>query len=190
MTWINFENSDTGIKLMGWGVPAEFLSKYTDKPVPCWHFADGKWWYDENEKNKVVNNQTDYESLAEMGNGVKFLSMFQGYTAKEGITFWWDQNFNDLTSWKKIMNTNMRESFFDFSAAYAVELPAENPLASKWQMIQDMVKAGWVQVVMQPTEAQCVAAYNDLVKKANGAGLKDIEKYYSEQYKAILNSWK
>jgi hypothetical protein len=188
--WLNFEESDMGIKLLGWGVPAEYLAKYTDKPMPAWHFADGKWSFDETEKQKMLHNQTDYETLAEMGQGVKFISMFQGFTAKEGITFWFDQNFNNETWWKKLMNENMKESFFDFSAAYAVELPAENPLAPKWQMIQDMVKAGWVQVVMQPTEAQCVAAYNDLVKKANDAGLRDIEKYYSDQYKAILDSWK
>ena len=40
------------------------------------------------------------------------------------------------------------------------------------------------------TEADCVAKYNALVTAANDAGLKEVEKYYSDHYKATLNAWK
>jgi putative aldouronate transport system substrate-binding protein len=138
----------------------------------------------------MLANQTDYDRLAEMGQGVHALSVFQGFTKNEGITYWYDQNFNNETEWKMLMNNNMKESFFDFSAYYAIELTPDNALAPKWQLVQDMVKTDWIRAVMSPTEQQCVDIYNALVKKANDAGLKDVEKFYSTNYRAILDSWK
>ena len=109
---------------------------------------------------------------------------------KKRTTYWYDQNFNDLLEWKVIMNTNMKDSMFDFSAFYTIELTPDNPLSVKWQQIQDMTKTEWIQAVMSKTEAECVAKYNALVKKANTTGLKDVEQYYSTSYKATLDSWK
>jgi predicted DNA-binding WGR domain protein len=88
------------------------------------------------------------------------------------------------------MNTNMKESMFDFSAYYAISLTPENPLSVSWQRVQDLVNTQWVQAVMAKTDADCVTAYNALVKAANSAGLKDVEKYYSDNYKATLAAWK
>ena len=79
---------------------------------------------------------------------------------------------------------------FDFSAFYTIALAPDNPLAVKWQRIQDLVNSQWVEAVLAKSEADCVAKYNALVKAANDAGLKEVEKFYSDNYKATLNAWK
>ena len=191
MKWVNFESSDIGIKLLGWGVPTNDVSKYNpDENYGAWYYdGAGKWHFDEARKALLLANKINYDKLAALGQCEQTIAMFQGFSG-DGTTFWYDQNFNNDVEWKKIMNTNMKESMFDFSAYYAVALTPENPLSINWQRIQDIVNTQWVQAVMAKTDADCVAAYNALVKAANDSGLKNVEKFYSDNYKANLTAWK
>lgn len=191
MKWLNFEATDIGIKLLGWGVPTNDVPKYNkDENYGAWYYdGGGKWHFDEARKALLLANKINYDKLTALGGGEQPLALFQGF-GSDGTTFWYDQNFNNDVEWKKIMNTNMRESMFDFSAFYAITLTPDNPLSVSWQRGQDLVNTQWVQAVMAKTDADCVAAYNALVKAADNAGLKDVEKYYSDNYKATLAAWK
>lgn len=190
LTWVNFESSDIGIKLLGWGVPTNDVAKYiSDENYGGWIYEGGKWRFDPVRKDLLLKNELNYDKLTHLGGGEHYIAMYQGFT-EDGTGFWYDQNFNNDVAWKKEMNEEMRPSMFDFSAFYTIALAPDNPLAVKWQRIQDLVNTQWVEAVLAKTEADCVAKYNALVKAANDAGLKEVEKFYSDSYKATLNAWK
>jgi hypothetical protein len=190
LKWINFENSDTGIRFLGWGVPTNDIPKYYSGEVyGGWYYTNQTTWrFDPERKALLLGNKLDYDKLNTFGIA-ETLALYQGFMA-DGTCYWYDQNFNNDVEWKKIMNTNLRESMFDFSAFYAITLTPDDPLSVAWQRVQDVVNTQWVQAVMAKTDADCVATYNALVKAANDAGLKDLEKFYSDHYKANLAAWK
>jgi ABC-type glycerol-3-phosphate transport system substrate-binding protein len=59
MKWVNFESSDIGIKLLGWGVPTNDVAKYTtDENYGAWYYdGAGKWHFDEARKALLLGNK-------------------------------------------------------------------------------------------------------------------------------------
>jgi ABC-type glycerol-3-phosphate transport system substrate-binding protein len=190
MKWVNFEATDVGIKFLGWGVPTNDIPKYTTgENYGGWFYTSPTdWHFDPDRKALLLANKFNFDKFNAFA-GAETLALYQGFM-DDGTTVWYDQNFNNEVEWKKIMNTNMKESMFDFSAFYAITMTPDDPLSVKWQRVQDLTNTQWVQAVMAKTDADCVNAWNALVKAANDAGLKDVEKFYSDHYKANLAAWK
>jgi len=184
MKWLDFENTDLGIKIIGWGIPNEEDSTWTYDP------ATGKWEITEKYAIPLSGDTSkcDWDTMEKMG-GQYGLLISAGLVMSDGTYGWLDQNFSDKSKLKKLMNENLAESIFDFSAYYAITLPPDSEVASINQLVTDIVNTGWVQAVMAETEEECVARYMEMKSQVVNAGVDKLEDFYTENYRKNLETW-
>jgi len=182
LKWWNFEISDMGTRLIGWGVP--------NLEESVWDYKDGEWSWRESAAQAIIDATWDFEISDKLGQGVMWMVAGQGLMEDGKSTVWFDQNFNDRAKWKKIMHENLQGTIYDFSAFLSINLPPDDPITVTNQQIKDILDTGWAEVVTASTEQECESKFLELRDKLNKAGLGDLEKYYTEHYKQNLENWK
>ncbi|KRE32767.1 hypothetical protein [Paenibacillus sp. Soil724D2] len=180
--WLNYSVTDTGTRLIGWGVPN------TDKSV--WNFKDGKASFVESQKQAIIDSKFDYDAGDLLGMDMYNLVTSQGITKDDGKSaYWFDQNFNDNAKWKKMMNDNLKDTIYDNTVG-DIKIPANDPLAITDKQVKDLLESQWAKAVMSKTEEESRSNYAALKEKLNAAGLDKIEKYKTDEYQRRLKEWK
>jgi len=188
LKWWNFEISDIGTKIINWGIPD---SEYSD-----WRYVDGQsLWNDEViaawETSSFDVNKYDTGEIGGhhwMVAGQQKLSNGDPRTG-EWCNVWFDQNFNSIDKRKKILHENLKGTTFDNSYRNVVFGP-DNPVTVINQQVSDILKTGWADMVKSKTEAECETKFYALREKLNKAGLHEIEKFRTDEYKKKLAAWK
>lgn len=188
---INFEHTDLGLKLLGWGVPEGFegIVKGSEEDYAGWRQTDTEagWEYVQERIDEIVANSFNSARFDYLGGNVHF-TMDQRYQPDKSNS-WYDQNFNDKIWWRGYMNENMASSCFDWSAFLAIEIPVEDDISMQWQQIKDVVSSMFVEAVLAPSEEECRVKYDEMVKKVNALGMDEVNEWFSEQYKIKLTEW-
>ena len=188
---INFEHTDLGLKLLGWGVPEgyEGVEPGSEDDYFGWRLIDTEpgWEYVQERIDEIVANEFNSARFDFLGGNVHF-TMDQRYQP-DGSNSWFDQNFNDQIWWRGYMNSNMAPSCFDWSAFLAIVIPADEDISMQWQQIKDVVKSGYIEAVLANSEEECRAKYDAMVSKAQALGLDEVNAWFSEQYINTLKSW-
>lgn len=179
--WMNFEISDIGTKIVGFGVPNEERS--------VWTYNGNDWKWVDKYADGVINGTYDFTNSDFIGQGMHWMVAGVQPMA-DGSNVWFDQNFNDRAKWKKLMNDNMKDTFYDFSAYYGITLTPDNPISVQNQQVTDLVNSMWASAVTAKTESECEAKFNELKTKLQTAGVKQLEDFYSTEYKKNINAWK
>lgn len=180
MKWFNFEVSDMGTKLTSWGVP--------NNETSVWNVdGDGKWSWNEKEANKLKDGTFVWEPF-NLNGGVSYWLIQGQQKHEDGTNAWIDQNFPD--KWFQFKDENLKDTMFDFSAFFAISLPSDDPVTVKNQQVKDIYLTGFANAVMAKTEEECVAKFMEMREKANKAGIKEVEEFYSTAYKKNLEAWK
>jgi hypothetical protein len=185
--WWNFEITDIGSKVVCWGIP--------DSPYSYWKYVDGKSVWNDDLLEGWEKGKGDY-TLCDNGEISGQYWMVAGQQKLSGgdprtepwSNVWYDQNFNSLDPSKVILHENLKDTWFDNSYRAVVFTP-ENPLTVVTTQIDDMLLSGWGTMITCKTEADCEKAFNALRDQLNAAGLKDIEKFRTEEYKNKLQNW-
>jgi putative aldouronate transport system substrate-binding protein len=180
--WWNFEISDTGTRLIGWGIP--------NQPDSVWSFKDGSWSFTDQAVKAMLSSTFDYDH-AEQALGQVALVMIagQGLMDDGKSTIWFDQNFNDQEKWRKLMNASLKDTEYDFSAFMSVVFPPEDPATVTKKQVEDLLQTGWPEAVMSPTVEQCEQKFNALRDTLNKAGLHSLEAFLTQGYKKNLAAW-
>ena len=188
---INFEHTDLGLKLLGWGVPEgyEGVEAGSENDYFGWRLTDTEagWEYVQERIDEIVANSFNSARFDYLGGNVHF-TMDQRYQP-DGSNSWYDQNFNDQIWWRGYMNSNMADSCFDWSAFLAIVIPADEDISMQWEQIKDTVKSGFVEAVMASSEEECRAKYDEMVAKVNALGMDEVNAWFTEQYTNTLKSW-
>ncbi|MFF2909830.1 sugar ABC transporter substrate-binding protein [Paenibacillus sp. NPDC057934] len=178
--FLDFTVSPIGTRLMGWGIP--------NLPESYWNYeGDGKWSFNETQKQTLLDGKLDFEKT-ETANGSNsfWLAYPQGLLSDDNkSTAWFDQNFIADEKWKKLMNDNVKDTIYD-NTEQRVSFTNENPLTIKNQQVEDLIKTGFVKVIMSQSEDEASRNFDELRDKANKLGLKDLEQYRTEEYKKNL----
>lgn len=185
--WWNFEISEIGTKITGFGIPGHESSD--------WKLVDGiSIWNDDaiNGMSQGNYDQSGYDNETMcrqywMVAGQQLLGNGDPRTGK-WCNVWFDQNFNDLDFGKILLHKNMEGTIFDNSYR-AVTFSPDNPLTVKNKQISDMLLTGWANMVTADSEAECEALFRQLQADLNKAGLKEIEAFRSEQYIKNIEKW-
>ena len=188
---INFEHTDLGLKLLGWGVPEgyEGVEAGSELDYFGWRITEEEphWEYVQARIDEIIANSLNSARFDLLGGNVHF-TMDQRYQP-DGSDSWFDQNFNDKIWWRGYMNSNMAPSCFDWSAFLAIVIPADEDISMQWQQIKDTVSSGFIAAVLAKSEEECRAAYDDMVAKVNALGMEEVNEWFSEQYTAKLRAW-
>lgn len=181
MKWLNFEVSDMGTKLMGWGVPN------TENSV--WHTDGTEWSFDEGKKQDVINGTLDYTNLQETISAGRY-GLVVGIGLKEdGSTYYFDQNFNQLAKWKKIMNDNLADTIYEHSAYKGITFPPQEKATFIKQQVEDMLLSGWADIVTASSPEESEERFFELREKLVNVGLEQLEEYLTTEYKSNLERY-
>jgi putative aldouronate transport system substrate-binding protein len=182
LRWWDFEISDTGTRLVGWGIP--------NQPDSVCNFKDNTWSFTDQAVKAMLTSTFDYDHAEKALGQVTYVMVAgQGLMDDGKSTIWFDQNFNDQDKWRKLMNTSLRDTEYDFSAFLSVVFPPEDPATVTKKQVEDLLLTGWPEAVMAPTEAQCEQKFLALRDTLNKAGLKNLEAFLTKGYKQNLTAW-
>ncbi|MDK8189902.1 sugar ABC transporter substrate-binding protein [Paenibacillus sp. UMB7766-LJ446] len=175
---LEFSMTPMGTRLFGWGVP--------NLPDSLWNFDGSKWDFNTKPKQAFIDGKPNYPLNETLGGTVYSLASPIGLLRDDNKSmFYYNQNFNDETKWTKLLQDNMKDTVYD-STDRRITFTPENPLTIKNQQIEDAIKVGMVKAITSKTEADCIANFYALRDNLNKLGLKDIEKFRTDEYKKNL----
>ena len=182
MKWFDFENTDLGSKLAGWGIPNEKGSVWTLD-------ENGKWAYAEGVEDQLVNNigDFDYDAETKAGGECGMLMTAGVEPMAGGGNVWINLGLED--KWAQAKDKLLKDSLFDFTSFLSVTIPTEDPLSDKSTEINDIVNNAWAKAITAKSTEACDAVIAEAVSSANSAGLADVEKYYSTQYQKNVSKY-
>lgn len=180
--WFDFENTDLGTKLAGWGIPNEKGSVWTLD-------ENGKWAYADGIEDALVKNirDFDYDAETKAGGECGMLMTAGVEPMVDGGNAWINLGLED--KWAQAKDKLLKNSLFDFTSFLSITIPTDDPLADKSTEILDIVNNAWAKAITAKTKEACDTVISDAVKAANNAGLADVEKYYSTGYKKNVEKY-
>lgn len=182
MKFINFSNTDLGRKLIGWGVPNESYS--------FWKFngADKSWSYVDEIHQAYKEGKTSPIDWS--------LAGMQAYGTAMSIAVQPDKsalypevNFANEHKWLKSQHDYCDSTIYDFSAFKDIVINANDDISLVKQQIDDTLDTAWAAAVTAKSPEECREKFTDLQAKLKSAGINDLEKFYTEKYKANLEKY-
>lgn len=182
MRWLNFENSTLGTKLVGYGIP--------NLPDSVWTLDDKGNYAFVPEKVEQITSEVptfDFEKFLLVGgdNALQISSSIN--MMEDGSNCWFNQSNKD--KWKKMKDENLKDSMYDNTAMATITVPAEDPVTTIKQRCADILMTAFAKAVSAPTEEECLAILDKARADVNGAGMLDVEKFYTDAYKANLEKY-
>lgn len=177
MRWFDFEHTDNGIKLTGYGMPNEEASIWTFDEAT----GEGKITQEAIDAITAEKSQFDFDPYMQLGGECQMV--ITGTTEKmaDGNNCWLNQSYKD--KWKVIKDENMAESFYNNTALSSIILQPENPLTAKRQRCADIIMTGYAQAILAKTPEECETILNNTREEAKASGLDEVVKFYSDEHK-------
>jgi putative aldouronate transport system substrate-binding protein len=181
MEFLNFTLTPLGSRLMAWGVP--------NQPYSVWNLKeDGSWTFNQVIKEDFAAGKLSFEKLSGLGLSLHQFIVPNGYMKDDHASHIYvnvSKEVLALNRWESMAFNNLAHTIYDNSAREVTFAP-ENPLTIVNQRIADSLIAGFAKAVMSNTEAESEANFKQLRDNMNHFGLRDIEKYRTEEYKKQL----
>ncbi len=180
---LEFMMTPMGTRLMAWGVPND--------PGSNWNiYEDGSWSFVEKAKQEIITATYDYEAHRYYGDNRHWIVHPQGAMSDDpSTTAWIDQNFNDESKWKRVLNENMAGTAYDNSAMIQIVFMPNDPITIIKQQVEDTIQSSWTKTVMSNTEEEFNKNYASMVSQLKKAGVDELQVYMTEQYKKNLADW-
>lgn len=181
--WFNFENTDIGTKLVGWGMPNTEYS--------AWNFNEetGEYGYNEEFKQQLIDGTIDvYAGFQEIGGQITYMITAGNEQMEDGSYIWIDQSITDV--WRELKDENLKDSIYDFTAYYSIVTSPDNPVVDIRLRCSDIVSTAWANAVIASTPEECMAIYDKMVSDCEKAGFTEYIEYMQESYKANLEIYK
>lgn len=183
MRWFDFEHSDIGVKLTGYGIPNE--------PASIWTYdektKEAKFTEKALKEITAEKSSFDFDPYMMLGGECQMVISGTEELLSDGTSCWFNQTNKD--KWKKLKDENLKDTLYDNTAMAAIILDPENALTAKRQRCADIIMTGYSQAILAKTEAECMSIIEKTKADAISAGLDEIQKFYDENYKANLKKW-
>lgn len=196
--YINWENSELGNYIVGWGAPSE---------NNVWHIAEDGTWVVNDEILDVDIKETTYHAIKEANGG-------ELYAIATNLNWLKSDGRSDFSHIDPRVD---RVSFYDYwpvdpetgafsnegvnicwqyytapaldTTLYTTTFNPDDEITITKQTIEDKIWQEWAKMISAESEEACVAAFENAKSAMNALGLADLEKYYAESYKANLESY-
>lgn len=183
MKWFDFENSDLGTKLLSYGIP--------NLPDSIWDFdettKEAKFREDKVAQITSATPTFDFEPYMQLGGECQLQISYGEDKLADGTNCWFNQSNKD--KWKELKDERLKDTFYDATAINSILIKPEDPMTDIRQRCIDIVSSGWAKAIYASTEEECEKIYMETRDKANAAGMKDLEEFYSTEYKKNVEKW-
>lgn len=182
LKWFDFENTDKGTRLVGYGLPNEEGS--------VWNvYEDGTWEYKPDKVAQITTDTStfDWEAMELLG-GQALAVMSAGVEPLEdGTYYWYDQS--NVDKWKTIKDTLLRPTFYDSGAFDLIVLPTDSLLPAIKTSCDDIAMTALANAIYAATEEEAVAIMEKCREELIDSGIEELAEFYTEQYKATAEKW-
>jgi hypothetical protein len=199
MKWMNWEATDLGRVLVAYGVPG---------PKNVWDLKDGKAIFtDDALFGSDINNM--FHKPRSENSAYSYWVAAPGYSsmanrqsefideriAPNGMNIWGfllDPTKFDTAKLDPIrkMDIELNKYYpiksWDATLFASITFKPDDPITTTNQNILDTLNGEWAKIITAKSEAECATLFTEAQTKLNGLGLKDLEAFYTEQYKANL----
>lgn len=180
MRWFEFEQTMLGVKLMGYGIP--------NAEDSIWTFDEfnGDYSFIQEKADQITADIPSFDFDPYMALGGECQLMITGTTEKleDGTNCWFNQSNKD--KWKELKDENMKDSFYISTPYSTITMNPNDPLMDVRQRCADIITTGFAAAVTAPTEEECTAIFHKMRDDANAAGLRDVEQFYTEEFRKNL----
>jgi ABC-type glycerol-3-phosphate transport system substrate-binding protein len=176
LKWFEFELSENGSKVVGWGVPNEADS--------IWDFKDGKGTQRQSVRDQFAAGTFEYMKAIFLGWN-RFWNVASVGPFSDGTRTFIDANVRDM-GWKKVMFDNLAGLVYDATDFLTIVVPPDSEQAVIALNVKDILDKGLIKCFSARTEVECVAELGALRAKLATAQLAKYEQFYTEQYKKNL----
>lgn len=193
MRYLNWENSELGNFIMGWGAPAE---------ENVWKIADDGTWVVDDEILSVDTKETTFHTVREEQNGggtymialcgqwmrtdetqnydkldprIDRVSVYDYWPVNEDGTFS-DEGIN--ISWSNYTAPAKDTSMF------IVSYDPTSEIAITHETLKDMIETEWARIITAESEEECEALFKEAQEKCNSMGLGELTEYVKSQHEA------
>lgn len=184
LKFINFQATDMGKAISGWGLPNGTAIGDTGRTGKFWNIDEnGNWEVDPEAKQQLITETWSYDDEY-YWQGVPWLFMNQSRWDDGEHNIWPNQMWYDENKWKSMMIENLKGTIYD-SSMYTLRVkPDEVKLAE--QSVEDAWKMNWGGAVQANDDAAFDAAWTKLQDALNVAGIHQLEQALSDNYKANM----
>jgi putative aldouronate transport system substrate-binding protein len=186
MTFINFQATERGLALFGWGIPNGVANfKDPSKQVKLWSIdKSGKWTFDPTAKQQFVTETWDYPA-----EGVVYSGMLQLFTHcnrwPDGEhCIWGNQMWYSENKWKSMMIKNMDGTIYDFTPMVLREKDEATILTET--AITDAYKQNWPLVVQSKSAGEFDKNWKALQDALTAVGIVEYTKKTQDNFAANL----
>lgn len=182
LKWFDFENTDLGTRLVGYGLPNEAGS--------VWNVNDdGSWEWIESQRELITTDTAkfDWEAMRLEGGQAYALVSAGVEPLADGTYFWYDQS--NVDKWKVQKDNLLKGTFYDSAAFDAILLPGDTMLPSIKTSCEDLAFTALANAIYAPTEEEAVQTIIDVREALTAAGIDELTEFYQTQYKATMEKW-
>ncbi len=193
MRYLNWENSELGNMIVGWGAPSETNNWNID--------ADGNWIVSDDIMN-VSQKNLYYHLTKEQNGGMLYVLSAAGGWLKD----------DDLSDFDKIDPRVDRVSIYDYwpvdpetgafsdegvnicwmnytapafdTTLYSVTFDPNEPISQTNQTVTDTISTYLANIVTASSEEAASAAFDEAAASLGSLGIADLEAFYAESYAA------
>ena len=184
MKFINFQATDLGKAISGWGIPNGRPIGDTGRTGKFWNIDEnGNWEVDSEAKQQLVTETWSYDDEY-YWQGVPWLFMNQSRWEDGEHNIWPNQMWYEENKWKSMMIENMAGTIFDAST-YTLRVKSDEVKLAE-QSVKDAWKMNWPIAVQANNDEEFEAAWTKLQDALTVAGIDKIEEAYSENYKEAM----
>lgn len=182
LKWFDFENTELGTRLVGYGLPNEEGS--------VWHLAeDGTWTWDEEKQVQITTDTSsfDWDGLEAVGGQCLAVLSAGVEPLPDGTYFWYDQS--NVDKWKVIKDDLMKDTFYDSGAFDIITLPVDSLLPTIKTSCDDIAMTAVANAIFAASEDEAVAIMEQCREDLIASGIEELTEYYTEQYKSYAEAW-
>jgi hypothetical protein len=182
LKWFNFENTDLGTRLAGYGLPNEEGS--------VWNVNDdGTWEWNESQRELITTDTAkfDWEAMRLLGGQAYFLVSAGVEPLKDGTYYWYDQS--NVDKWKKVKDENLKGTFYDSGAFDSIVLPTDTLLPTTKTACQDIAMTALANAIYAESEDAAVETIKKAREDLKAAGIDELTDFYQTQFQSVLSKW-
>ncbi len=198
LKWINWENSELGNMITGWGAPSE---------ENVWKIDENGTWVVDDAILDVDKKEQTYHAVKDAnGAGIYMMATNTNWLYTDGKSTFdkIDPRIDRLSVYDywpvdgngEFSNEGVRLSWQYYKAPafditlYNATFSAEDPISVTKQTITDKITVDWAKMMTAASAEACTAAFETARKEANTLGLEALTDYYQDAYEKNVEKMK
>jgi hypothetical protein len=180
MTFINFQATQPGQMLAGWGLPNGTPIGDTGRSFQAWMLEpDGTWYIYEPAKQQLITETWNYNEAGFFQAHPTIFSNVDRWD--DGVhNFWLNQMWYEENYWRQLMIENMDGTIF-YAAPMQIIRPSDEFMLLETS-INDAITMFWPLAVLANDDAEFNAAWTALQSAVEMAGIRRMEEIRIENY--------